>query len=801
VAEETTSDKPTLDLAKPSDDAPKAKRLLPKRSFKIDKEKFVQYILQNLKTDLQDREQRMIRKQARDMKLDGWLSAKTYPWDNASNYQVPAMLIAHLKMCGTLQNALKSIRPMMEAKAKQRRNNGREQTIDNVLDFQMFVENQGETAIDNITTHFCRDEAVFATVQWVKETQTFHDLRLLKPLDPAKSVELQLLENLTIVYPNMLTQEATTNDYYEWKVTYKDDSGDIRYSTCCFYEMDDGAIQAALVTKVTTFDGPSLQVKNFEDIVFPIRSANLQPPSDTNPDGAPYYNELFTFSVDTCKRRYQDGTYHQLDDDGMAKIEASKSVAGSGDESDTPKEQTDRQEGVELSKANKREDRQGVKHYGRYDVDGDGLEEDVVAWVARDAGVLLKVELLTEVFPVIPISRPIAHASFEPTPNRVYGKSQAELLETLEDAMTTMLNQHIDYGTLTNTPFGVYRAASGLKGEPIFIEPGTMIPLDDPMNDINFPSMPQRDSAFALNTMAVLQQFVERIQSMGDTSFGRVPQGKASALRTAGTTMALLAPADDRAEQILRRLFGLFANVFQFFHALNRRYLPKQKEIRMCGMAEAGEEAYVTLANGSQDVDFEIDFEFKGSLINANKQVLSQEISEALSILVSPLAFQAGFLGMTEMYNLFRDKLKSLNLDPDKYLKRPPNPMPGPKLLAEEVISAILDNGLPIGSPLEVPEEHLQKIITYMQSPQFGFMNTTQAAILKQWMLKVQQLILQQMQLMQEAQQFNQQQNSGQGGGGGPPTTVSSNGTGPASNPPLNGAQNLDESIAPPGTQ
>lgn len=788
-------EKPTLDILDPppKPQVPKSRR---KRNFKIDRDQVTKFVIDGLNKDIEDRQERIYRRMDRRAKLMGWLPAKDYPWAGCANFWLPIMQIANLKTRGTLENAIKSVRPVMQSKAQQKRNAGKQESIDRLLDFQFFLENQGEKCIDAMVTNFVEDEAVFGFVQWVKETQTFHDTRILPAIPPDADIASSMLQALQVIFPTMLTQEMTDEDGWDWEVGYTDEqTQEPRAASVSFYELDDGKIQACLTKTATTSDGPCIFIDDFEDIVFPVRSANLQPPGPSNPRGAPYVNRLFTVSLDMIRRRAVDGTYDQMDadEDGedWKKILGSRSVAGSGDDTDLPKEQKDELEGVIVSRETSREDREGVMHFGRFDVDGDGLEEDVIVWVLRDSKVLLKVALLTEIYPGLPIRRPLVCDSFIPIPNRIYGISQSELLESLQDCMQILMDQHVDWGTLTNTPMFFYRASSGMKAEPIYIEPGIGHPLDNPGQDIAFPTWPTKDSAFALNTIAVLQQFVERIQMFSDVSFGRVPSGKASALRTLGTTMSLLAQGDARAEQVLRRLFGVMSDIYELMHRLNRRYLPDGKEIRVIGMSEAGQDAYATVK--PENIDAEIDFEFKATLINTNKQVLSANLSEVTALLISPLAVQAGIVTVEEIYRLMRDKCKALDLDPDIYLQRPAMTFSGPKLLAEEVISTLLADEMPVGQPMEMPEVHLQKLAEFMQSEAFGFLTPPQVQAFKIWTTKIQNAMMMQQQMMMAVQQQGTQQ---PGQNGSTPSGDSAKSTGTAENPPVQGSELIDESMS-----
>ena len=783
---EIETPKPELDII---DSPPKREaRKLRRRSFTIDKEKLTYWIIDTHQNELDTREKRRLRRVARREKLMGWLVPKNWPWKDASSVYLPIMQISNLKIRGVIENALKSLRPMIAAKAKQRRNNEKEEPINRVLDYQFFLENNGEALIDDFATCLVEDEAVFAMVNYVKDEQSYYDVRRLPSLDPLADPIIQILPLLPTLFPERLTERMTDNEGWEWEVVYLEDKKE-RRAKVAFYETED-ELEAHIVKTVTAFDGPAVRILDFEDVVFPARAANLQSPSSQNPLGAPWVDIRFSVNLDTIRRRIKDRTYDQVTMDDWDDITGGKSEAGSGNETDEEKTIRDDMEGTEINFQYKREDRQGIMRFGRLDVNNDGLEEDVIVWILEDPKLLLKISILTEIFPGVPILRPITSTSFMTIPNRILGISNSELLESLQDVSQDAMDQHINWGELTNTPFFFYRASSGLKSEPIYIEPGVGNPLDDPARDVFFPTWPTKDSTYSINVITILQQYIERLQMFSDASFGRVPTGKASAYRTMGTTMSLLAQGDARSEQVLRRAFAFFSDIYEFMHRLNRNFLPDKKEVRLIGVPAQGEDAYLTVDRNALDAD--CDWEFKATLINTNKQTLSAALTETISMAITPMAFQLGLVDAQGAYKLLRDKTKALDLDPDNYWKRPPDPMPGPKLLAEEVLSLILANEMPQGGPLETPQEHLQKLVTFTQTDQFGFFNPTQVQILKAWIGKIQGVINQQMMQQQALMDF-QKQVGGPGGPGGSPTTMAQPGIG--ENPQVQPGEKIDESV------
>jgi hypothetical protein len=406
--------------------------------------------------------------------------------------------------------------------------------------------------------------------------------------------------------------------------------------------------------------------------------------------------------------------------------------------------------------------------------------------------------LLSEIYPGVPVRRPFAAKSFIPITNRVAGISQSELLESLQDSMQSLMDMHIDGGTLANTPMFFYRAASGLKSEPISIEPGIGYPLDNPQQDIAFPTWPTKDSTFAINSITLLEQFVERISMVSDVSLGRVPVGKSAALRNTGSMMALLGQGDLRSEQVLRRVFAAFAEIFSLMHALNRRFLPDKKEIRVIGKQQQGQGGYTEINREGLDAD--VDFTFKATLLNTNKQILAAALDQAISYAITPFMFQAGMITADQMYQLFRDKYKSVDLDPDKYLTRPQGIGTGPRIWAEEAVSMVIANEQPMGQPAEIPPElHLQKLEQLKATDELGYLTQPQAMMLQAWMNSVQMQIMQ-AQLMMQALGAQQAAPGGaeDGSGGSQGSQVAGDPTGPGNNAPMNPGEKIDESIGAP---
>jgi hypothetical protein len=761
-------------------------RIRRKQSFKLDKEQVSGYVLDRLQKDMDDREDWNTMRIERYAKLRGWLPDKNHPLgEQASNIWVPIILIASLRLKAGLENAVKSIRPLMGSKARQRRNMSKQDNIDRLLDYQFFCEIDGERTIDDMISNFVDDGTTITMQKWVKRDEVIRDVRVLPQPDPQTPLDLQIGEVMQAFFPTVIDAYPMGNEMGEampgendasWRVMYKDENNIEQMATVEFYDTEDGRIEACITTKVRTYDGPAVEVCDLEDIVVPIRCANLQPTTAENPHGAPYVNRICKTTVDAIRRGVANGTYDLVTPEELERIvQGRRSYNTESDEEmkEFKESKEGRQQGYSQSDDNG--ERIIVEHYGRWDVDGDGLEEDVIFWVERNTKILLRARFLTEIYPGIPVRRPFSECRLFPVPNSFYGIGLPELLEPIQDMMKAVMDQNFDWGLITNIPFFFFRPSSGLKQEDMKLAPGVGYPLDRPQEDVFFPTW-NRDMSWTINTLTLLQQFAERISMQSDVQFGRVPTGKASALRTMGTTAALLQQGDVRSEQILRRLFLGLAQIFQMLHRLNKRYLPTKKEFRVIGISAQGEEPYLDVSPDTVDAD--VDFEFKSTLLNTNKQIVAQSLMEAIGLVLSPVAIQLGLVDAEKVYAIFSDTLKARDLDPEKYFNRPPAMVTGPQYLAEEVISLILAGEKPVGRPLEPnAQEHLMKLQQFTQSEQFGMMNEQQVMVLQQWIQVVMMILQQQLQEQAILAAAAAHQGGGQGGQEGPggsPTTMDS---------------------------
>lgn len=766
-----------------------------------DAEDIVSMVLDRVDAVLDERQEWMQKRDERYRKFRGWIESRDWPWTNASNQHIPALMADSLRMKAGLLNALLGTRPIMDAEPLRREHQDAGTRAAELIEYQVFRESDGETRISAYVDAFVDDGTALTFQTWARDWRTVRDVRVIpRPTLPLAEAMPDIFQD--VLFPSAEMRSITRKDEAgrRWTVeaildrsrtTAKPISVEVTVESDGAEGGPEGpdGMRVILEWDHRIADGPSFLPHALEDIVVPMRSENCQPVSSANPMGAPWIARTVKVNLDTIRRRRKDGTYDLISDEDLDAIEAQAEsrvpLAPPDQAQETLRQQKDAQAGLEPQPT--REEREWVtlvEWYGPWDLNGDGLDEEAVFSVIREGRVLARRRWLTELYPVFAGEapwRPFGEARMVPVPGQFYGIGVLELAEGLHDLIHVLINQTIDNGTLANVPSGAYRASSGFKPDEHRIEPGLFLPTDDPQRDIQIFQWPQREQTWGLNMIALARQFLDQLLQIGPIQLGQVPTGKASALRTVGTTLAILQQGAALPEQILRRAFQGLAQIWEQIHRMNARFLPRGKEYLVAGIPRVSEDAYRTV----DDPDLlavPLRFGFKATLLNTNKGLVSQALQSIGVAVASPLMLQLGIVDAERLYQWIRDLIRANTLDPDQYVKRPPGTPAGPRLLAEEAMTLILEGRLPPpdSAPLEPAAEHLQKLLRFSASPEFGLLRGAGLELFQQYVLMVQarvQAEAQSQQVLQAAQTLSQglrQGGGGDGGGGGVLSTIAS---------------------------
>lgn len=776
---------PLIGTLPPSDMPPPF--TLPKRktrSLTVDAEEVVKDVLARVKQDLSDRSGWMDNHLRLYAKYRGWTEQKAWQFEDASNAHLPIMMYTCQRIEDALFNAVMSQRPLLQAKALQKQNAPKESRVNHLLDYQFFVcANAAKLLADGIQ-NLVVDGSVHFMIPWVRGTQT---MRLFTRL-PAPPSGVDLLSWLSQQFVTLYGDTTSVVSRRDHHFALHTPDGELDVEV---YEGIDGDVEL-IEQRDLRIDHLGLMVEDIEDIVVPSNCTNPQPPSESNPRGAHHVTRLCTASLDTVRQRRRDGVYDLLNDADITTLESWTDQQSSEDNSQA-KEQKDEMEGVQSQSGEGEQNLlQVLEVYDRYDVNNDGMEEDVIFWILCNAnyaeGRLARARYLTEIVPPGPqgARRPIEKIDLFPVTNRYYAIGFPELVEGSQDLMNMMFNFGADAGVISNAPFGFYRAASGLKAEQIRLSPGILHPLDDPRTDVYFPQLPAAGGTWVFNELALLNQFLEKLTMQSALSFGSVPQGKSAALRTTGNMSSVLQQSDMRSERILRRLMEGLSRLWCQGLALLQQYLPPSTEYRILGAPES-QETFDRILD-RREIAGRFHFQWMATILNSNPQIKQQTALSLLQILANPMVLQMQLTGPEEVHRALRRYVETLDEpNPDQFIKRPPGVSSTPKLTAEMAISMFLDGQSPPDvNPVEPLQEHAEKLLQFLRSPALGVLTPHQNALFAFYLKKVMELLVQsqqQAQMIQAAQQFQQQMGGGGNGQGGQP--------GPAPGPPNPAATSL----------
>jgi hypothetical protein len=716
-----------------------------------------------------------------------WTEGKDWPWENASDCAIPDMATASMKMQDTLNNAVMSQRPPVMAKATKKIDKEKEESVNRLLDYQLFVEQPGEEAIGTLAHDFVNEGFWTAYVPWVKETRSVIDVKVIPPIPD----EIQPIEYFRMflegTYPH--AQIKPTRDGWDWVVN----DGDKKHKAS-FFTREDNEVEVNIEKDAIRYEGPRVIPKDVQDVLHPVRCENLQIPGPSNPLGASHVILRDFPSIDEIKR-LQDSGYYDL----MDQKDADKIMDTLMDVSYTEREQQkDTMQGAvdwrQLPKGAESQNKlTRLMVFDTFDINDDGLDEDVIFWMILETKTILRARYLTQMFPAEIPFRPLAEAHLFPVPGRRFSIGILELMEGLHDIQKQTFDQTSDAGTISNSPFFFYRATSNMRPEVIRLWPGEGYPVSDPKNDVSFPQIGNPNQSFGLNFLAIINQMEEKLTNIGDLQLGRVPHGKASALRTVSGMQTVMAQGDARPERVLRRFFMGLTQIWKIAHTLNQAFLPDKKQFLIIGLDDPTADPYGEITKRDQ-VAGAFMFDFSANALNTSKEAMQSSLQSLMSIYVSQLNLQLGIIDAAGAYRMQRDLGKAYGQDPDKYIKPPTPGAETPKVFYEEAMTSLLNGQMPTGEPAEGAQAHLQKLAAFVGSDEFGHLDPMHVQLFKQYLTLVQQKAAQeqqQAQLMQAVQQFQQGQPPGQQPQGAPP--------GPQAQAPVQGNELMDETLPTAG--
>lgn len=286
---------------------------------------------------------------------------------------------------------------------------------------------------------------------------------------------------------------------------------------------------------LTTYSGPKVFNIPLED--FWMR------PNWTDPQTAPWCGKLVRMSWSQVKDAALAGTF---DPDRV------RELAHRFDQTvpDTILVDEDNEEARPFSRGNFNIFRLAV----RWDVDGDGIEEDLLVYYSRDSRTILR--CIYNGYPKM--ARPWYAMRYIKIPYRFYGEGVAEMLEALQDEISTIHNQRIDNATIANLRIIlVAKMIQGLRpGDRLWS--GKIVKVTDTKTDVGTLQLGDIYPSTILNENQA-QQYASEVSGMGDVGFG---QAQPVTRTTAAAQLSLLEELNRRYVATIKGMRKTVSDVY-----------------------------------------------------------------------------------------------------------------------------------------------------------------------------------------------------------------------------------------------
>jgi hypothetical protein len=359
---------------------------------------------------------------------------------------------------------------------------------------------------------------------------------------------------------------------------------------------------------------------------------------------------------------------------------------------------------------------------GKEDVTYEEMAQEAIVWVHQATG---KVLGWTYLYRISPSGiRPIFKGDFIKFPDRNNGVGVAEVMAPIQQAVDATYNLRQDNGILASTPFGFYRAAAGMKPERYRIEPGVMIPTDNPQTDVKMVQMPFLNG-FGDREEDRLNSYAERLMNISDLNI-RGSSDKVGLFRTASGASAVQSESGIQLEIHFDRLARTLSKLLQCLFRLCRERIPAELYYRITG--EDGRPIFGKV--NRDDLRGEYDFEIAIDVLSQGKIEQQQSATLVMQTLLNPAFMQTGVVNPDNLYHiaknfLMKNRIKRI----DQFITTPPNYQGDPVTPEERIFRIVVGQfeNPPIEDTVRLQDDHkkaLQSYEAFKESDQFGLIHS-----------------------------------------------------------------------------
>jgi hypothetical protein len=253
--------------------------------------------------------------------------------------------------------------------------------------------------------------------------------------------------------------------------------------------------------------------------------------------------------------------------------------------------------------------------HGRYDINGDGLEEEIVVFLARPLilGNFLGTSdykndrMLGWMITPYP-KRPFFHYQIIPMENSFYGKGIPEFLIGIRNLVDAIFNQMIDRGSITNNP--PIKTPLNYDPDESPFGPGCRLATDNPeaFGVLELPKNEQME----FSKMEFLLGMVQKLFGVSDYSLGQDTGNQ----RTATGILSIIGEGNVKFDDMIRALQDVNEELYEFIVDLNADYLTDDF---IYYLTEQTGNPFKKISQSKWGGAF--DFEAVGNSVNINREV------------------------------------------------------------------------------------------------------------------------------------------------------------------------------------
>ncbi len=591
-----------------------------------------------------------------DRQYFGLLPDKNYPWVGCSNLHVPITMTGVEAMKPRLIESVLGEDPPVIAKATEAQDEAQQARVETFLNWQIQTQMDLAPKVTESAHRFLLPGTVYAKTRWVLTERRVQAVRSFPP-DTALDVILDAVLGADV--PTK-TVSQKGGDFPSWRITVRTPQHREREATLTLHILPD-EIQALIDRIEVIYEGPDVEFPNAEDMFEPTNAGS-------DPQKFPWIMQRLWLDEGQLRIKVRQGRFYE---DAVELLLHGEAPGGDETQQDAADVRSVRAtvEGVEeFGESSQRAVEYAVlERYARYDLDEDGLDEELVFWVCPERGeLLLGWDYLDNLYATG--RRPFRKACYFPIPGRSKGLSFAQIVQPIQDEINTIHNQRVDNGTIRNSCTFFYPKNWTLAPQQERVRPGEGVAVDDP-GRIEFPQWPGGD-AFGQNEEALLMQMLERLTGQSDMSLGRMPN-RVGATRTATGTSSLLAEAGLRFKTAMTSFQRFWAHIFSDILALDQQYLPDGVEFRVTGQFPE----IIKLASRA-DIAGRYDVRIAATSDTLNRQQMRDDATAKMGMILNPLLLQLGIVGKKGVYRAVRRWLQSYGeQDPDLTMEPLQDPM------------------------------------------------------------------------------------------------------------------------------